>query len=77
VLLESAALAGGDKEYLEYPRFLQGAGKPPHFLKQTVTAPTVAPDSPSFPVFLSFGGASESNDAASHQWWPQGILFFF
>ncbi|PAN41410.1 hypothetical protein PAHAL_8G041700 [Panicum hallii] len=73
-LLESQALAGGGGggEYSEYARFLQGAGEPPRFLEQTVTAPAAAPGSPSFPVFLSFGGASESNGAARHQWWPQG-----
>ena len=52
--------------------FLQGAGEPPRFLEQTVTAPAAAPGSPSFPVFLSFGGASGSDGAESHQWWPQG-----
>jgi len=72
-LLESQALAGGgEEEYSEYARFLQGAGEPPRFLEQTVTAPAAAPGSPSFPVFLSFGGASGSDGAESHQWWPQG-----
>ncbi|RLM68851.1 putative AP2/EREBP transcription factor superfamily protein [Panicum miliaceum] len=73
-LLESQALAGscGGGEYSEYARFLQGAGEPPRFLEQTVTAPAAAPGSSSFPVFLSFGGGSESDGAASHQWWPQG-----
>ena len=72
-MLESQALAGGgEEEYSEYARFLQGAGEPPRFLEQSVAAPAAAPGSPSFPVLLSFGGASASDGAASHQWWPQG-----
>ncbi|KAG2560309.1 ethylene-responsive transcription factor ERF110-like [Panicum virgatum] len=71
-LLESQALAGGgEEEYSEYARFLQGSGEPPRFLEQTVAAPAAAPGSPSFPVLLSFG-ASGSDGAASHQWWPEG-----
>ncbi|XP_066334625.1 ethylene-responsive transcription factor ERF110-like [Miscanthus floridulus] len=71
-LLESQALAlaGGDGEYSEYARFLQGPGEPPTRLcDQVAAAPARAvrppavtaasgssSSSPSFPVLFSLGG---------------------
>jgi len=83
-LLESQALAlaGGDGEYSEYARFLQGPGEPPTRLyDQVAAAPACAVrppavtaasgSSPSFPV-LRGGGESSGAVGRHRQWWPQG-----